>query len=371
MRSRATAPLLAAIAALALTPASASAFSVGINAGPYLSDSAASSIQTARFGLARIPVFWRDVQPTATGGYSWTGTDRQMLAAANHGLKVTVVLNGAPEWAISNVSTANRGRADTLPSDPAQYAAFVKAFVIRYGPNGEFWANPANSTVLARPLHAVQVWNEPNISEFAGRNYSSTKAYEPLLRLSVKAVSAAQPDPKQRVLVLPAGVAKGGGKQIDPMAYLISLWKVLKTNKMSATSFTWDVHLYTGAVTDKAKRVNATSTATTFGSAVASISRSFQTAGCKGCKFRIGEFGWSSSPLTNGFRCVGSEAMQRNVAAAVLAKLKSIAARYLVSGADWYRWDDSDGDFPQRQGLVATTGIAKPVLAVLSSYAGS
>jgi hypothetical protein len=71
----------------------------------------------------------------------------------------------APRWAEvhrSNVLHLKSGRAIAYlpPASNATFAAYVTAFMKRYGPHGAFWK--ANSKLPYVPVTTVEVWNEPD-----------------------------------------------------------------------------------------------------------------------------------------------------------------------------------------------------------------
>ena len=96
--------------------------------------------------------------------------------------------------------------------------------------------------------------------------------------------------------------------------------------------------------------------------------------GCRGCRFNIGEFGWSSGIGNSDrryFSCVGSQ--QAAITAAFLKTAIGQAKRNGLTGLSWYRWDDPTNDVPRYcgawQGLVEADGSGKSVLKVFARFA--
>jgi hypothetical protein len=99
---------------------------------------------------------WRVVQPSA-GTWDWSRYDQLLVSAAQHGDTVLPVLISTPSWA---GPTAN-----TIPSDPSAYAAFVAAVAARYGPGGSFWG--AHQDLASFAPRTFELWNEPYYPAFS------------------------------------------------------------------------------------------------------------------------------------------------------------------------------------------------------------
>jgi Beta-galactosidase len=159
--------LLALVAALCL-PAAAHAgvprdfFGVMAN-GPldapgFALDAESAAMRRDGVGTERMEIAWDLVEPQK-GQYDFSLPDRKILAAARAGIDVLALIDRCPGWAAKQ-----QGSVFSPPRDPADYAAFAKALVARYGPNGELWR--AHPEVAPRPVRAWQIWNEPNIAVY-------------------------------------------------------------------------------------------------------------------------------------------------------------------------------------------------------------
>ncbi len=83
----------------------------------------------------RLEIPWFLVEP-AKGGYDWARADYIFNSAAGHGIVIQPILVYTPAWA---------GGYNAFPN-PADFGAFVSAFMARYGGR----------------INAVEMWNEPD-----------------------------------------------------------------------------------------------------------------------------------------------------------------------------------------------------------------
>jgi hypothetical protein len=91
--------------------------------------------------------------PLAYG--DWVGDDALVQAAWERGLTILPTLT----------RSSPTGSRFLLPTDPewANWGAWVRQLVERYGPDGTFWLGKANPNPT--PITAWEVWNEPNLPE--------------------------------------------------------------------------------------------------------------------------------------------------------------------------------------------------------------
>jgi hypothetical protein len=147
----------------------------------------------------RIPIEWGGVQPLRGGPLDWTGVDSVIRRAANAGLEVLPYLSGAPAWAVPVAFVPGSGKTAKAPSHlPATGSAagawsnFVRQAVVRYGPNGSFWAE--NPLVPKRPIRTWQIWNEENFKYFVAN--PNPGEYGKLVELSYAALKSVDPGAK-------------------------------------------------------------------------------------------------------------------------------------------------------------------------------
>ena len=104
-------------------------------------------IKGANLQWVKLTVPWRSIEASCKGCIDWDELDRVMLASSAAGLKVLARVDHPPAWA--RAIPAENGP----PDDPYDYADFVGEMSRRYA-NG----SPKGT------IHAIQVWNEPNLS---------------------------------------------------------------------------------------------------------------------------------------------------------------------------------------------------------------
>src|SRR3954452_1676275 len=139
-------------------------------------------------GIVRQPFDWSRVE-RSPGGYDFSAYDDYVAAAATAGVSVLPVLAGPPEFRSSRPPHSSSHAMSPRASN-AVYADFVAAAVHRYGPTGSFWSSHPGVPFL--PIHAWQVWNEPNIPNW-WRSGVNAKRYVALLRAGAAAIRAADP----------------------------------------------------------------------------------------------------------------------------------------------------------------------------------
>lgn len=145
-------------------------------------------IAAGGLGYVRAEIAWASVE-TAPGQYDFTGTDAEMAALAAHRLRWLPVVEDAPPF-----RTGPGGDRDTVgitpPSDPYQYAGFVKVLVERYGAHGSFWRS--HRSLPYDPIEAWQVWNEPSLAAY-WLPRPNASAYAKLLEATHAAVHSVDP----------------------------------------------------------------------------------------------------------------------------------------------------------------------------------
>jgi hypothetical protein len=131
-------------------------------------------------------IYWADMQPTQGGPLITTSLDRLIGEAAKNDIAVLPVILRAPEWARETPSNVS-----SPPKDPADYAAFLKALIARYGPSGTFWSE--HPEVPKRPQRTWQIWNEPNLDRYWSSPTPFAKPFVALLKAAHDAIKAADP----------------------------------------------------------------------------------------------------------------------------------------------------------------------------------
>jgi hypothetical protein len=178
-------------------------------------------------GWIREDFTWSEIEP-ARGRFVWARTDALMRNAARLGLHVLAIATYAPGWASGHLESNK-----FPPTNPQDYARFVKAIADRYGRGGTFWRT--NRRLVPAPLTAIEIWNEPWHVEFWGTG-PDPAAYAGLVRGAATAVKRGHP----RIAVLASAdlTASGGVEWFKPLlAADPALWR-------SRLVDAWSVHLY-------------------------------------------------------------------------------------------------------------------------------
>lgn len=151
-------------------------------------------LKAGRVGSIRVPVSWALVQPSPGAPFDWASVDPIVANASMAGIQVLPFLSGAPSWAVP--ADPRWGSPKNLPvrtgSQRAYWQAFLTQAVLRYGPQGSFWAE--NPAVPKRPIRTWQVWNEENFMYFVAR--PNPAEYGKLVKISYTALKAADPGAK-------------------------------------------------------------------------------------------------------------------------------------------------------------------------------
>jgi hypothetical protein len=124
---------------------------------------------------------------------NYTYTDRVVSLAAAHNIDLLPVVRTTPSWAALNPFAPG-----SPPRDPADYTAYLRLLIERYGPNGSFWAE--HPELPRRPVRHWQIWNEPHLNiwwNVDGRGkFAWVPEYANLLKASKAAIDAADPGAK-------------------------------------------------------------------------------------------------------------------------------------------------------------------------------
>lgn len=148
---------------------------------------------------------WRDIEGSGKGKFDWKDADRVVRASNAAGIKIIARLDFEPFW--SRADHAHNGPPDNYQD----YWDFVAAFVGRY----------REGSAIGR-VHAIEVWNEPNLDREWGNqpiNQQSAADYVRLLDGAYQAAHRADPG----VMVLSAGLSPNGvtdGHSADDLEYL-------------------------------------------------------------------------------------------------------------------------------------------------------
>lgn len=168
---------------------------VGMNSNGFwfgANDASAAYSRLAAGGVNRVreDFNWNAIEPQR-GQFNWSRPDTMMTAASRAGVEVLGILDYSAAWASSDPS-GNRDE-HFAPRDNADYAAYARAVVRRYGPSGTFWSQHPELT--PQPVTAMEIWNEP-WGWWSWRDEPSPVAYAAMARAAAEAIHAADPSVK-------------------------------------------------------------------------------------------------------------------------------------------------------------------------------
>ncbi len=128
-----------------LPPNQDPAFGYGIQTQLHVNtEGTLDQIEQLGLNWVKFQVRWADLEPVQ-GQPSWDALDAIFAATSQRNIKVLVNIVAAPDWARSVTADGFVGP----PDDPQTYVNYVSQFLQRY----------------RGAVHAIEVWNEPNLSE--------------------------------------------------------------------------------------------------------------------------------------------------------------------------------------------------------------
>jgi hypothetical protein len=278
-----------AVAALGMLGAAPAAFAVPANFWGVVPQAMPSVEQLQRLKAGgvdslRVPVSWASVQSARGAGFNWSDADTFIAAAAAARIDVLPFLSTAPSWAVP--VDRRFGSPAFLPVrtglQRSGWTQFVEQAVLRYGPNGVFWAEHPN--LPPRPVRAWQIWNEPNFKYFVGR--PNPAEYGKLVKLSSNAIKSVDPGAKVVLGGLFARPIEATFHKKPPQAYFASdfLEGMYESNPGIKSKFQgYALHPYTGSW----KNLN---------SRIEEVRRVLKFNHDAGKGLWITELGWSSEP---------------------------------------------------------------------------
>jgi hypothetical protein len=291
---------------------------------PTTWDANLAAMQAGGVKTVRADATWAVAEPAppilGNHLYLWTTADQMVTAMAKRGIRWQPVLSYSALWAASQV-----GNEHSPPSNPADFAAFARAFAARYGTNGSFWGEHPELQRL--PVRAYEIWNEQNLAQFWAPG-PNPAAYANLYAAARDAIHAA--DPQGQAVV--GGLANTG----DPPKFI----EAMVTARPDLRG-----HLDAVALHPYAADANA---------AMASIVRmrlGLQFLGSLDAPIVVSEFGWST---------MGSRAVSETWRAGQMAQLTRDLARSdcNVTAVQPYTWIPRDAlnNEEDGYGLVASDG---------------
>jgi len=297
-------------------------------------------------GTLRVPFLWSRLEPRP-GHVDLELYDGFMAQVARTGMSVLPVLFEPPPHRSSRPRHGG-ARGTYPPASNREFAFIASALVRRYGPNGHFWRR--HSELPYRPIHAWQVWNEPNLRQYwpAGPDPA---AYTAMLRTVGTAIRAA--DPKAEVVTAGLNESETG---IPLSRFLDGMYRAGARGSFT----TLGIHPY-----------GASSTA-----AVAQLrrARAVMRRHRDRAAIRVTEIGWATGGPSAHRRV--SEHRQARLTTETMARLLRLRRAFKIKGVCLYNWRDAPPAPGGRDlwglhaGLLAQSGRPKPVVFALADLLG-
>ena len=141
----------------------------------------------------RVPVEWSAIEATK-GQYNWGYLDNMVNSARARNLRILATVGFTPAWA--RPQGLGSLMWTTPPANAADFAAFTRQVVQRYGDRISVW----------------QIWNEPNLALFFGFTNNKAAKYAELVKAAYPAIKAVQPNST----VVLAGLSRMSGDDAPP-----------------------------------------------------------------------------------------------------------------------------------------------------------
>jgi polysaccharide biosynthesis protein PslG len=344
-------PLLAALLALALAPASARAYLphgfIGISPQSPASASDFELMRESGVDSVRLPLYWSDIQTQSPNlaAADWSSFDREVQLAAEAGISIFPFVWGTPRWAAP--------KPIDLPVHSAWQRAgwtrFLREAVHRYGPDGTFWRQ--NPELPFEPIRMWEIWNEENIVTFASP--PSPDDFASLVRISGRVLHGA--DPGARVIL---GGFFGRPLQVPP--------NVTSGDFLSRLYRARHVKPYFDGVALHPYVANALA----MGAQIVNLRRIMRVHHDASTPIYVTELGWGSrNGPTRWERGLYGQANQLSEAFAMLSAHR---VGWRIAGAWWFTWTDEGGNclFCRSAGLLTARREAKPSWYRFNAWTG-
>lgn len=304
-----------------------------------------SAMQASGVTLVRRTLDWAEIE-RAPGVYDWSAYDRFVLAAAAHGIQLLPILFNPPDFL---AAPRPKSYSPKLPRDFFDVAAFARAAIARFGPDGSLWVEHPDAPKLA--IRAWQIWNEPNLATYWPLAHSA-RDYTRLLSVVAPAIRGADPGAE----VVSAGL---------PDSRRSSDWAIPLDGYLDDL-----LHEGAGRWID-ALAINAYApTADGVVALARRVRRALDRRGLSRVRLRITEVGWSTDGPASSYRTTPSGQARR--IRATVTKLAAQRASLRLDGFVYYGWRDArpyagGKDFwGLHTGLLDLAGTPKPGLNAFS-----
>lgn len=137
---------------------------------------------------------WDYIEQQGKGKFQWNEPDRLVKAATMLDMKIVARVDWTPIWA-RPAGAPREGGWNGPPANLADFGDFIGALVARYktgSPNGR--------------IHAIEIWNEPNLAREWGGKPPSASEYVEMLKVAYQAAKKADPS----AVIISAGLTPTG-----------------------------------------------------------------------------------------------------------------------------------------------------------------
>lgn len=302
-------------------------------------------------GTYRVVISWAAVE-SVKGSYDWSGYDVVFGELARAGMEPLASAIGTPA-AYAPLQT------DPPTSDPETFDAwadFLKAAAERYGLDGDYWQELAQSEpdLTPRPVGTWEIWNEPNTALF-WTPAPDADAYAALLKRSARVLRGVDPDAR----IMTGGIFATPQSDGAIVSYDF-LGQIYAKRGVADAIDSVGIHPYSpdvAGVLDQVKRTR----------------KSIDDAG-DDASLWITELGWSSSPKGPSDQAKTPE-RQASLLRRTFSKLADRRERWDLDGVVWFDWRDATGPvgecvWCQFAGLVDGDRDSKPAWIAFTELTG-
>jgi hypothetical protein len=308
----------------------------------------------------RTPIGWGGVQPVEGGAFDWSAIDAVLRGAVAARIDVLPFVSGAPSWAVAVDKRFNSPK--TLPvTNTVQRSGwknFVKQAVLRYGPNGSFWAE--NPDLPRRPLRTWQIWNEQNFEYFVAR--PNPAEYGELLKLSNSAIKGVDGGAEILLGGMFAAPREAQFKRKPPLAYFASdfLDRLYKTTPGIKSKFDGiALHPYTKAFNRLPGYIEES----------LAVLKKHNDAGKD---LWLTELGWSSKKPTPDNSFAKGRFGQATQLKGAFKLLRNNQRKWNIQRIYWFSVDDQENgcNFCDGSGLFGEGFVPKPAWYAFTKFSG-
>ena len=319
---------------------------IGISPQGVATDEGYELMEQAGLTSVRLPLPWSAVEPFSPNlvAPDWSGFDRSVALAAEHGIRIFPFVYRTPPWLESEPTVEPDGSRWAR----AAWASFLLSAVRRYGPGGDFWSENPDLPYL--PVRLWEVWNEENIVAF-GR--ADPEGFARLIRISGRVLHRADPGAKVilgglfgRPLQVPPNVRSGD--------FLSRLYRARHVKRffdgVALHPYVADARAIPGQIRN--------------------LRRVMRVHHDGGTPLYVTELGWGSDSFESRWeQGWWGQAEELDQAFTMLTEHRR---SWRIGGVWWFSWADAPGgcQFCDSAGLLTQGGKAKPAWYSFNAWTG-